>query len=264
MDNKLLKPDIPELATSPELNDQERATYQWQMWVPDFGEAGQRRLKGASVLVTRCGGLGSVVAYELAAAGIGKLILAHAGQVKYSDLNRQLLMTHAGLGKSRVESARSRLLELNPRLQIEAVAENVTEQNAEDLVSRADVVIDCAPLFEERRLLNREVVNQGKPMVDCAMYELEAHLTTILPGASPCLNCLYPDPPKVWRREFPVFGAVSGMVGCLGAMEAIKIIARFGTTLAGKLFTCNLRDMTFRTLTIRRDPNCSLCAGVRP
>jgi molybdopterin/thiamine biosynthesis adenylyltransferase len=232
--------------------------------VPDFGEVGQQRLKNASVLITRCGGLGSVVAYELAAAGVGKLVLAHAGKIKYSDLNRQLLMTHAGLGKSRVESARRRLLEFNPRLQIEAIAENMTEQNAEALVSKVDVVIDCAPLFEERLLLNREVVAQKKPMVDCAMYELEAHLTTIIPGISPCLNCLYSEPPKPWRREFPVFGAVSGMVGCLGAMEAIKIIAQFGETLAGKLCTCNLRDMTFRTLSIQRNPHCSLCASIHP
>jgi molybdopterin/thiamine biosynthesis adenylyltransferase len=195
---------------------------------------------------------------------VGKLILAHGGQVKYSDLNRQLLMTYAGLGKSRVESARRRLLELNPRLRIEAVAENITGRNAGALVSKADVVVDCAPLFAERLLLNREVVAQRKPMVDCAMYELEAHLTTIIPGASPCLNCLYPGPPKQWRREFPVFGAVSGTVGCLGAIEAIKIIARFGETLVGKLFTCNLRDMTFRTFSIQRDPNCSLCARIHP
>lgn len=244
------------------LSEEERATYEWQMWVPDFGEAGQQLLKNASVLVTRCGGLGSVVAYELAAAGIGKLILAHGGAVKHSDLNRQLLMTHAGLGKSRVESARRRLLELNPRLQIETLAENVTEQNIQSLVSQADVVVDCAPLFEERLLLNQEIVAQRKPMVDCAMYDLEAHLTTIIPGESPCLGCLYPEPPKTWRREFPVFGAVSGMVGCLGAMEAIKIIASFGETLSGKLVTCDLRNMTFRTMTIQRDPNCSICASL--
>ena len=102
-----------------ELTPEEKATYEWQMWVPDFGEAGQRTLKSSAALVSRCGGLGSVVAYELAAAGIGKLVLAHGGNVKPSDLNRQLLMTHDWLGKPRVESARRRLLELNPRLEIE-------------------------------------------------------------------------------------------------------------------------------------------------
>ena len=94
------------------LTDEERAVYEWQIWVPGFGEAGQEALKGASVLVSRCGGLGSVVAYELAAAGVGKLVLAHGGSVKPSDLNRQLLMTHAWLGKPRVESAARRLAEL--------------------------------------------------------------------------------------------------------------------------------------------------------
>ena len=96
------------------LTDEERAVYEWQMWVPEFGEEGQEKLKGASVLISRIGGLGGVVAYELAAAGVGRLVLAHAGDVKPSDLNRQLLMTHDGLGKSRVESAARRLRELNP------------------------------------------------------------------------------------------------------------------------------------------------------
>ncbi len=243
------------------LSKEERATYEWQMWVPDFGEAGQRRLKGASVLVTRCGGLGSVVAYELAAAGIGRLILAHGGKVKHSDLNRQLLMTYEGLGKSRVESARRRLLQLNPRLQIETLAENVTEGNARSLVVKADVLVDSAPLFEERIALNREIVAQGKPMVDCAMYDLEAHLTTIIPGQSPCLSCLYSKRPERWKREFPVFGAVSGMIGCLGAMEAIKLIGQFGQTLIGKLLACNLREMTFRTIQIERNPDCPTCGS---
>ncbi|MEE3218967.1 MAG: ThiF family adenylyltransferase, partial [Planctomycetota bacterium] len=102
-----------------ELTPEECATYEWQMWVRGFGEEGQAKLKAASVLISRIGGLGGVVAYELAAAGIGRLILAHAGNVKHSDLNRQLLMTHDWLGRPRVESARRRLLELNPRLEID-------------------------------------------------------------------------------------------------------------------------------------------------
>jgi len=243
------------------LTDEERQTYEWQIWTADFGEAGQERLKGASVLVSRCGGLGGVVAYQLAAAGIGRLILAHAGNVRPNDLNRQLLMTHEGLGKSRVESARRRLQELNPRLEIDAVPENISESNAGRLVGEADVVVDCAPLFEERFLMNREAVQQNKPLVDCAMYDLEAHLTTIVPGKTPCLRCLYPEKPPAWRREFPVFGAVSGTVGCLGAMEVIKLVAGFGETLAGELLTCDLREMTFRKMKINRRPDCPTCGG---
>ena len=249
---------MPEL---PPLTDQEKAVYEWQMWVPEFGELGQRRLKAASVLVTRCGGLGSVVAYELAAAGVGKLVLAHAGNVKPSDLNRQLLMTHDWLGKPRVESARRRLLELNPRLQIETIAENANDSNADDLVSKVDLVVDCAPLFTERFALNQECVRQNKPLVDCAMYDLETHITTIIPGQTACLSCLYPGDPPQWRREFPVFGAVSGTVACLGAMEAIKVLARFGETLAGYLLIGDLRSMNFRRLRISRRTGCRVCGN---
>ncbi len=133
----------------PQLTDQEKAVYQWQMWVPEFGEEGQRRLKAASVLVTRCGGLGCVVAYELAAAGIGKLILAHRGNVKPSDLNRQLLMTHDWLGKPRVESARRRLLELNPRVEIDVVNACKTAQNRTSVTVRgACLVVAFRPSLE--------------------------------------------------------------------------------------------------------------------
>lgn len=242
------------------LTDEERRTYEWQIWVDDFGEQGQQRLKDATVLISRCGGLGGVVAYELAAAGVGRLILAHAGKLQPSDLNRQILMSHQGLGRLRVEQAKERLLEFNPRLEVEAIAENVNPQNVARLVAKADVVVDCVPLFEERFLLNRQIVAQGKPMVDCAMYDLEAHITTILPGQTPCLGCLYPDRPAAWKRQFPVFGAVSGTVGCLGAMEAIKLIAGFGRTLAGQLLVCDLREMNFRRIRLRRNPDCAVCA----
>jgi molybdopterin/thiamine biosynthesis adenylyltransferase len=238
------------------LSDIERAVYQWQMWVSDFGEAGQIKLKNATVLVSRVGGLGGVVAYQLAAAGIGRLILAHAGNIKPSDLNRQLLMTHAGIGTSRVESAARRLKELNPRLKVEALDSNLSEDLAQQLVARADVVVDCAPRFEERYSMNDAALRHGKPLVECAMYDLEAHLFCVLPGQTACLRCLYPDRPQPWRREFPVFGAVSGTIGCLGAMEAIKLIAGFGQPLAGRMLIADLRAMTFREIRLSRRPDC--------
>ena len=241
------------------LTDEERAIYEWQTWVPDFGEGGQERLNGATVLISRVGGLGGVVAYELAAAGVGRLILAHAGDAKPSDLNRQLLITHDQLGKPRIESAERRLHDLNPRLEIVPVAENVSEDNVERLVSEADVVVDCAPLFEERFLMNREAVRQSKPMVECAMYELQAQLTTILPGETPCLACLFPEAPPAWKREFPVFGAVSGAVGCLAAMETIKLIAGIGEPLSGELLTMDLRTMAFRKHRVSRRAGCPVC-----
>ncbi|TWT92633.1 HesA/MoeB/ThiF family protein [Neorhodopirellula pilleata] len=241
------------------LTEEEREIYQWQMWVPDFGATGQERLKASSVMVSRVGGVGSVVAYELAAAGVGKLILAHAGNVKPSDLNRQLLITHDWIGKPRIESIRRRLLELNPRLEIVAVGQNVNETNAADLVAQCDVVVDCAPLFAERFAMNEQAVRQNKPMVECAMHELEAHLTTIVPGRTACLRCLTPEQPPSWTREFPVFGAVSGTVACMAAMETIKTIAGIGNPLHNRMLRMDLRDMSFHSLKIKRRPDCPCC-----
>lgn len=241
------------------LTDEELATYEWQLDVPGFGEAGQQKLKDASVLVSRVGGLGSVVAYELAAAGVGRLILAHAGNIKHSDLNRQLLMTHAALGSARVESAEKRLRDLNPRLEIMKVPENVSEDNADRLVGEADLTVDCAPLFEERLAMNAAAVRLGKPLVECAMYELQAQITTVIPGKTPCVACLNPEPPPAWKRRFPVFGAVSGAVGCLGAMEAVKVLSGLGEPLTGRMLTMDLRDMRTMTLAINRRTDCAVC-----
>lgn len=246
----------------PTLTDDERARYEWQLWVANFGEEGQRRLKATSVLISRCGGVGGTVAYYLAAAGVGRLVLAHAGNVRPSDLNRQLLMTHDSLDQPRIDSAVRRLKELNPLVDVAAVAENVGEENAERLVQQVDLIVDCAPLFRERFLLNREAVRQRKTLVDCAMYELDGQLTTIRPGVTPCLSCLFPEDPPHWKREFPVFGAVAGTVGSLAAMEAIKVLAGIGEPLYGKLLTFDLRDMSFRHAEIRRNPACLICGDL--
>ncbi len=250
--------EIPK-SPAPFLTDVEQATYQWQIWTDDFGEEGQRRLKNSTVLISRCGGLGSVVAYELAAAGVGKLILAHAGDVKPSDLNRQLLMTHDWIGKPRIESIRRRLLDLNPRLEIVSVAQNVNDENAASLVEQCDVIVDCAPLFPERFAMNRQAVLQKKPLVECAMYEMEAHITTVIPDESPCLQCIFPKDPPTWKRQFPVLGAVSGTVACMGAVEAVKVIAGMGDPLSGRLLRMDLRRMTFHTMNVRRREDCSVC-----
>jgi molybdopterin/thiamine biosynthesis adenylyltransferase len=241
------------------LTEEERATYEWQMWERDFGEEGQGKLKGATALISRVGGLGSPVAYALAAAGIGKLVLAHHGNVKHSDLNRQILMTYDWLGRSRVESAARRLKELNPRLQIEAIPENISEENASELVANVDIVFDCAPLFEERYAINRACVQQHKPLIDAAMYSMEGRLTTILPGKTPCLACIYPDFPETWSREFPVFGAVSGIVANLAACEGIKVLAGFGTVLAGFMLQYDARYMEFRKFRLKKNETCSIC-----
>lgn len=249
------------MPTPKPLQDIDRAIYEWQMWVEDFGAQGQEYLKGSTVLVSRIGGLGSPVCYELAAAGVGKLILAHAGDIKPSDLNRQLLMTHAKLGTPRVQCAKERLQELNPQLEVVPINANMSSENAEELVGMSDLVVDCAPLFAERFAMNSACVRSNTPMIECAMYDLEATLTTIIPGTTPCLRCLLPEEPKAWKREFPVFGAVSGSVGCLAAMEAIKVLSGFGEPLTGRMLTMDLRHMRFRTHEITRRPSCPECGN---
>jgi molybdopterin/thiamine biosynthesis adenylyltransferase len=245
-----------------ELNDEERATYEWQIWAPDYGEKGQERVKGASALVSRLGGLGGPLAQQLAAAGFGKVVLAHGGDVKHSDLNRQVLMTYDWLGKPRVESAKRRLLELNPRMEIETEPSNITEDNVVELVSKVDLVFDCAPLFSERFLMNRECVRQNKPMIECAMYDLEGQITTIIPGETACLACIYPEDPPGWKREFPVFGAVSAMAAGIGAMEGIKLVSGMGPSLAGKLLYYDMRTMDFQKIPLKRNPDCPVCGNM--
>lgn len=248
----------------PKLTPEERAVYEWQMWIDEIGEAGQERLKGSAALVSRCGGLGGPICYHLASAGVGTLILAHGGDVVPSDLNRQILMTHDWIGKPRMESIRRRLLEYNPRLRIVAVPENVTDANAAELVGQADIVFDCAPLFQERFALNRACVRQGKPMIEAAIFGMEGQVTTFLPGRSPCLACLYPEMPAQWKRQFPVLGAVPAVAASLAAVEGIKVLLGFGETLAGTLLYFDAREMQFQRIPLRRRPDCAVCGAVSP
>lgn len=242
-----------------DLTDEERAIYEWQMWVPGMGETGQGLLKDLTVFISRVGGLGGVVALELAAAGVGRLILAHAGDLKPSDLNRQLLQTHGHIGKPRIESIVRRLRELNPRCEVIGFGENVSEDNALRLVEGADILVDAAPLFEERLAINRAAFASGKPLVECAMHAMTAQVTTFLPGKTGCLECQVPAVPTDWKRQFPVFGAVSGAVACLGAMEVIKLATGLGEPLADTMLTMDLASMRFRRVAMQARPDCPVC-----
>ncbi len=233
--------------------------HEWQLDVPEFGHAGQQRLKEATVLVSRIGGLGGSVVWDLASAGIGRLILAHAGCPTDSDFNRQTLMRYDRRDIPRVEQAAQRLREYKPGLIIEVVGENMSSDNADRWVSRSDLVVDCAPMFEERLAMNDAAWKFGKPMVECAMYELQGTVSVLVPGKTHCLRCLVPEPPPHWKRRFPVFGAVSSAVGSLAAMEAIKMLAGFGQPMIGKRLQFDLRNMRFHTTQLAVDQACSVC-----
>lgn len=244
-----------------ELDADDRARYEWQMWLGEIGQSGQARLKGSSVLVTRCGGLGGPLAYSLAAAGVGRIVIAHGGMLKPSDLNRQILMTSEWLGKPRVECAARRLRELNPRLEVDAIAQNVSNGNAEELVSGVDLAFDCAPLFEERFALNAACVKLGRPMVEAAMYGWECQVTTFVPGMTGCLACLYPEVPPRWKRQFPVIGAVSALAGQVATLEGLKVLLGMQPSLAGILMHCDTREMEFQKMRIGQRSSCPVCGG---
>ncbi len=245
-----------------ELTDLDRALYEWQLDVPGFGESGQAKLRNATALVSRAGGLGGPLAFSLAAAGIGKLVIAHAGDLRHDDLNRQILMRHDGIGKPRVESLRATLQAFNPHVEVEAIPENVSDENAARLVEKADIVFGAAPLFEERFALNRECVRQGKPLIDAAMFSLEGQVMPIVPGRTPCLACLYPEIPPHWKRRFPVIGAVSALAANLAAMEGIKLLAGFGEVALNRLIYFDTAMMRFQQIRIQRNPDCAICQSL--
>jgi len=242
------------------LSEQEKELREWQLNIPGFSEEKQEMLKNAKVLISRVGGLGSPVAYELAAAGVGHLVVAHHGVLNRSDLNRQLLMSSDGVGRPRAAQAAYRLRSFQPDLHIVAVDENISERNAERLVGEVDLVVDCAPLFEERFAMHDEAFKQGKPIIEAAMFGMTATLSTVVPGEGACLRCRVPEIPATWERNFPVFGAVSGSVGCMAAMEAIKVLTGLGEPLVGKELQYDLAKMDFRVVDVPQAPDCPVCS----
>ncbi|MEL7355653.1 MAG: HesA/MoeB/ThiF family protein [Cyanobacteria bacterium J06560_6] len=244
-----------------EFSPTELERYRRQMMLPGLGEAGQQRLKGTTALVTGVGGLGGTAALYLAVAGVGKLILVRGGDLQRDDLNRQVLMTDDWVGKPRVLKAQETLRAINPDIEIEAVCEYVTADNIDALVQQADIALDCAFDFKERDFLNAACVRWNKPMVEAAMNGMDAYLTTIVPGKTPCLSCLFPEKPEWDRWGFGVLGAVSGTLACLAALEAIKLITGLGEPLLGQLLTMDLARAAFAKRHSYHDPNCRVCGS---
>lgn len=241
------------------LTPTELERYRRQIMLPGFGEEAQQQLKDATVLVTGVGGLGGTAALYLAVAGVGRLILLRGGELRLDDMNRQVLMTDGWVGKPRVFKAQETLQAINPDIQVDAICEYVNPENVDELVRSADVVLDCAHNFAERDLLNAACVRWGKPMVEAAMNDMEAYLTTIVPGLTPCLTCIFPEKPDWDKRGFGVLGAVSGTLACLTALEAIKVITGFGQPLFNQLLTMDLGRAEFTKRRPYHDPNCVVC-----
>ncbi|HEU4325839.1 MAG TPA: HesA/MoeB/ThiF family protein [Roseiflexaceae bacterium] len=246
-----------------ELTDFEHQLYERQMPIPGIGAAGQQRLKGATVLISRVGGLGGTVAMLLARAGVGALVLAHDGEVEPENLNRMHLAFYEDLHQPRIEVFCRTLRQINPDLRLVAEPENIHSGNVARLVEQADVVVDGAPLFAERYAMNQEAVRQRKPLVMAAQYGLEGYISTFLPGSTACLSCVYPTPPEDWNlRCFPVIAPSSALVGTIAAMEAIKLLTGCGSPLANQLLYFDLTNNMFQKLRINRRDDCPVCGNV--
>lgn len=225
-----------------------------------LGETGQQKLKEATVFIAGIGGLGGTAALYLAAAGIGKLILAHEGVIVPPDLNRQILMEHDKIGEERISCAVENIHRLNPKVEIEAYPAKIEYETVKEWIREADIVIDARYDFPERYALNQACSHMGKPMVEAAMYGFEISLTTILPGETPCLSCMYPDPDTSWKPVgFPVLGAVSGIAGCLAAMEAIKGITGMGELFTNRILRMNTLTMQQYVVALNGLPLCPDC-----
>lgn len=243
---------------SPETAD--FARYARQLPIDGIGPEGQEKLARATVLVAGVGGLGGTVATWLTAAGVGHLILTHEGPLELPDLNRQTLMSPDWLGHSRVACAKLSLHHFNPDVQVSILDARLDAASAAELVARSTVAVSARLNFEEREILNRACVNARVPMVEAAMWGMEYTLTTIRPGESPCLKCIYPAFPEWDALGFPVLGAVPGVLGSLAAAEAVKAITGMGTPLAGTLLHGDVAAMETSKIRIRRRPDCPVCA----
>ncbi len=247
----------------PELTAMDLERFARQISLPGFGREAQRKLKNSTALITRCGGLGGPIALYLAAAGIGRLIIAHGGNLTWDDMNRMILQPADNVGRPRIDAIVASIRRFNPAVDVVGVGENLaTAQQARPLVEQADVVCDATPDFRERYAVNESAVRAGKPMIEAAMNGMESHLAVLAPPATPCLRCLYPAPPPSWQvYGFPVLGAVSGSLGCLAAIEAIKVLTGFGRPLLGRLLIYDTEVNLYQQVELSRDPSCPVCGG---
>jgi molybdopterin-synthase adenylyltransferase len=242
------------------LSEREMERYRRQLMLQGFTLQHQERLRNSTALIAGVGGLGGTAALYLAVAGIGKMKIAHFGRLTQSNMNRQVLMRHDWIGKSRVEQAKRTIEGINPDVEIEIYDERSTRGTVGRLLSGANIAISARPNFGERRVLNEACVRNGIPMVEAAMNGMEGYLFNVIPGKTPCLHCLYPEDDPSWEElGFPVLGAVSGALGCLMAIEAIKLLTGYGKPLISQMLIFNTFDMEFKKVKTRRNPECEVC-----
>ncbi|MEG4272061.1 MULTISPECIES: molybdopterin-synthase adenylyltransferase MoeB [unclassified Microcoleus] len=250
----MLNPNLDEI----QLNKQEYERYSRHLILPEVGLEGQKRLKAASVLCIGTGGLGSPLLLYLAAAGVGRIGIVDFDVVDHSNLQRQVIHGTSWVGKPKIESAKNRILEINPFCQVDLYETRVSSENAIDIATPYDIIIDGTDNFPTRYLMNDVCVLLNKPNVYGSIFRFEGQATVFNYEGGPNYRDLYPEPPPPGMvpscAEGGVLGVLPGVIGCIQATEAIKIILGQGTTLSGRLLLYNALDMTFRQLKLRPNP----------
>jgi adenylyltransferase/sulfurtransferase len=250
--------------SSSTLSNEEIRRYSRHLIMPEVGMAGQRRLKQSSVLLIGTGGLGSPLALYLAAAGIGHIGLVDFDLVDESNLQRQIVHGTATIGLAKTESAKRRLQDLNPLVELTSYETQINSANALDLMSPFDLIVDGTDNFPTRYLTNDASVLLGKPNVYGSIFRFEGQVTVFSPrDGGPCYRCLYPEPPPPGLvpscAEGGVLGVLPGVIGTIQATEAIKLLTGIGEPLIGRLMLYDALSMRFRELRLRRNPNCPVC-----
>ena len=247
----------------PELSRDEILRYSRHLLIPEVGLEGQRKLKNSSVLIIGTGGLGSPVALYLAAAGIGRIGLVDYDTVDSSNLQRQVIHGTSTVGKLKVESARAKLLDLNPDIQIDVYNEPYTSENALRIAANYDIILDGTDNFPTRYLTNDVAVFLGKPNVYASIYRFDGQVSVFYAKEGPCYRCLFPEPPPPGLvpscAEGGVLGVLPGTIGTLQATEALKVLLGIGEPLIGKLLLYNALDMSFDFVKLKKNPNCRVC-----
>ncbi len=251
------------------LTNEQILRYSRHLILPEVGMAGQKKLRAASVLIIGAGGLGCPIALYLTAAGIGRLGLVDFDVVDRTNLQRQILYGESVIGVPKVEAAAERLKDLNPDVEIETYPERLTSENALQIMSDYDIIIDGTDNFPTRYLTNDAAVILGKPYIYGSIFRFEGQVSVFLSrpfngfDRGPCYRCLFPSPPPPGAvpscAEGGVLGVLPGIVGALQAAEAIKLIVGIGEPLIGKLMLIDTLRMEFKTVRIRRNPNCPVC-----
>jgi molybdopterin/thiamine biosynthesis adenylyltransferase/rhodanese-related sulfurtransferase len=246
-----------------QLSHEEIKRYSRHLLIPEVGLEGQQKLKQSSVLIIGTGGLGSPVAMYLAAAGVGHLGLVDYDVVDYSNLQRQVIHGSSTLGVLKVDSARQRLVDINPDIEITTYNELFTSQNALEIARGYDLLIDGSDNFPTRYLTNDVCVMLGIPNVYGSIFRFDGQVSVFDAKDGPCYRCLFPEPPPPGLvpscAEGGVLGVLPGTIGTLQATEAIKLLLGIGTSMKGKMLLYNALDMSFDFINLRKNPNCKVC-----